>query len=72
MEKSSNWLEMPHELMMLNILTRLGDIDILNNVVKVCTTWWRICKDPAMWKAINIHKPDDGGDADYDLDRGGD
>ncbi|KAL4563532.1 hypothetical protein LXL04_027575 [Taraxacum kok-saghyz] len=68
MEESPNWLAMPHELM-TNILKRLGDVEILNTQVKVCTTWWRICKNPAMWKAINIHKPDDAdGDADYDFE----
>ena len=53
MEDSPNWLAMPEELM-ANILKRLRDVEILNNAVKVCTTWWRICKDPAMWKVIDI------------------
>lgn len=67
MEESPNWLEMPHELM-ANILQRLDDVEILNSALKVCTTWWRICKDPAMWKVIDMHRPIDARDVDYDLE----
>lgn len=52
--ESPNWVEMPKELM-ASILQRAGPIDILSNARKVCTTWRRICKDPAMWKVIDIH-----------------
>ncbi|KAL4563519.1 hypothetical protein LXL04_027562 [Taraxacum kok-saghyz] len=72
MEDSPNWLAMPEELM-ANILKRPRDVEILNNAVKVCTTWWRICKDPAMWKVIDIAAWDvgyyiDDGDVNYDLE----
>ncbi|KAG8365972.1 hypothetical protein BUALT_Bualt17G0027700 [Buddleja alternifolia] len=37
-----------------NILKRLDLVDILGNVQRVCTTWHRVCRDPAMWRAIVI------------------
>ena len=61
MEETPNWLEMPHEIIGM-ILLKLGALEILENAQKVCTTWRRICKDPAMWKVIEIihyfHVPD--------------
>ncbi|CAH1445290.1 unnamed protein product [Lactuca virosa] len=48
-----NWLELPSDVMS-NILYRIGPIDILENAQKVCTTWCKICKDPAMWRVIHM------------------
>ncbi|KAL4563529.1 hypothetical protein LXL04_027572 [Taraxacum kok-saghyz] len=66
-EKSPNWLEMSHELMS-NILERLDDVEILNSAMKVCTTWRRMGRDPAMWKVINMHKPARARNTNYDLE----
>ncbi|KAJ9565892.1 hypothetical protein OSB04_001858 [Centaurea solstitialis] len=53
MEETRNWVEMPDEIMGGMIFPRLGTLEILKNVEKVCTTWQRICKDdPEMWKII--------------------
>ncbi|KAI3741557.1 hypothetical protein L1987_59231 [Smallanthus sonchifolius] len=52
-EETPNWLQIPEELMAM-ILQRLDAVEILNSAQKVCTTWRRICKDPAMWKVINM------------------
>ncbi|KAI3709987.1 hypothetical protein L2E82_39760 [Cichorium intybus] len=52
-KESPNWLEMPHELM-VNVFQRLPTVEILNSARKVCTTWLKICKYPAMWKVINM------------------
>ncbi|GKD44929.1 F-box protein SKIP19-like protein, partial [Tanacetum coccineum] len=51
-----NWLELPSDVTS-NILYRTGVIDILENGRKVCTTWRKICKDPAMWRVINMNNP---------------
>uniref|UniRef100_A0A0D3E087 F-box domain-containing protein n=1 Tax=Brassica oleracea var. oleracea TaxID=109376 RepID=A0A0D3E087_BRAOL len=59
-----NWADLPSELT-LSILSRLDTIDILENAQKVCTSWHRVCKDPAMWRKIVI--PRDIGDLVYDL-----
>ncbi|KAK6150118.1 hypothetical protein DH2020_017643 [Rehmannia glutinosa] len=47
------WTELPRDLT-ANILGRLGVVDILENAQKVCTTWRTVCKDPAMWRVIDI------------------
>ncbi|KAK6150100.1 hypothetical protein DH2020_017625 [Rehmannia glutinosa] len=47
------WTELPRDLT-ANILHRLGAVDILENAQKVCTTWRTVCKDPAMWRVIDI------------------
>ncbi|KAJ9565694.1 hypothetical protein OSB04_001660 [Centaurea solstitialis] len=54
MEEKRHWLQMPDEIMGGMILRRLGAIDILMNAQKVCRDWRRICKDPAMWKMIDM------------------
>ena len=59
-----SWAELPSELTS-SILSRLSSIDILENAQKVCTSWHRVCKDPAMWRKIVI--PRDIGDLVYDL-----
>lgn len=68
-EETPNWLQMPHELMTM-ILQRLEAVEILNNAQKVCTTWRRICKDPSMWKVINMLESVVSWDpeSDYDLE----
>ncbi|XP_071688912.1 putative F-box/LRR-repeat protein 9 [Rutidosis leptorrhynchoides] len=48
---TANWVELPADLTG-NILQRIGMFDILQNAQKVCTTWRKICKDPAMWRVI--------------------
>ncbi|XP_071688562.1 F-box protein SKIP19-like [Rutidosis leptorrhynchoides] len=55
---TANWLELPTDLT-ANILQRIGMFDILNNAEKVCTTWRKICKDPAMWRVISMDNPSD-------------
>ncbi|KAJ9566035.1 hypothetical protein OSB04_002001 [Centaurea solstitialis] len=66
MEETRNWLEMPREIMGGMILQRLNVVEILTSVQKVCTTWRRICKDPAMWKVIDMHHC---FDARYDIEK---
>ncbi|KAJ9565971.1 hypothetical protein OSB04_001937 [Centaurea solstitialis] len=63
-EETPNWLEMPDEITGI-ILQRLGAVEILKNAQKVCRNWRRICKDPAMWKVIDI----DASDTDYDIEQ---
>ncbi|CAG7859810.1 unnamed protein product, partial [Brassica rapa] len=59
-----NWSELPYELM-ASILSRLDTIDILENAQKVCTSWHRVCKDPAMWRKIDFRY---FGDKKYNLE----
>ncbi|KAJ9565947.1 hypothetical protein OSB04_001913 [Centaurea solstitialis] len=58
-DETRNWLEMPDEIMGGMILQRLNAVEILESAQKVCMNWRRICKDPAMWKVIDM-------DTDFD------
>ncbi|GAU42086.1 hypothetical protein TSUD_134700 [Trifolium subterraneum] len=49
-----NWLDLPRDVTS-NILQRLGTIEIVTSACQVCPLWWNICKDPLMWRTINIH-----------------
>ncbi|EOA22567.1 hypothetical protein CARUB_v10003228mg [Capsella rubella] len=62
-----NWAELPSELTSL-ILGRLGAVDILENAQKVCTPWRRICKDPSMWKKIDLRDLGNREMEDLDFD----
>ncbi|CAH8354455.1 unnamed protein product [Eruca vesicaria subsp. sativa] len=48
-----NWAELPPELTS-SILHRLGAIEILYSAQKVCRSWRRVCKDPSMWRKIEM------------------
>ncbi|KAJ9565948.1 hypothetical protein OSB04_001914 [Centaurea solstitialis] len=65
MEKTRNWLQMPEEIMGGMILQRLNAVEILESVQKVCRNWRRICKDPAMWKIIDMYHCFDGLSTHY-------
>nr|XP_043629262.1 F-box protein SKIP19-like [Erigeron canadensis] len=52
-QPTRNWLDLPSDVM-ANILSRIGVFDILDNAQKVCTTWRRICKEPAMWRVVSM------------------
>ncbi|KAJ9565768.1 hypothetical protein OSB04_001734 [Centaurea solstitialis] len=69
MAETRNWLEMPEEIMGGMILQRLGAVEILESAQKVCRTWRRICKDPAMWKVIHMHDSSDDWDTEYDISK---
>lgn len=47
------WVELPLEVT-ANILRRLDVFEILECAQLVCTTWWRVCQDPATWRVIKI------------------
>ncbi|KAL3634254.1 hypothetical protein CASFOL_021308 [Castilleja foliolosa] len=47
------WIDLPRDVM-LNILSRLGPVEILKNAQKVCTTWRSVCSEPSLWRVIEI------------------
>ncbi|KAL8113284.1 F-box protein SKIP19-like [Apium graveolens] len=65
--KKTNWLDLPDDVT-ANILQRLGPVEILGSAQKVCTAWCRICKDPAMWRVIDMQNHGDFSDMPYDLE----
>ncbi|KAK8662006.1 hypothetical protein V6N13_091594 [Hibiscus sabdariffa] len=51
--ETRDWLELPSEVT-ASILSRLGAIEILNSAQTVCSQWRNICKDPSMWRSIDM------------------
>jgi hypothetical protein len=60
------WVELPEDVM-ASILKRVGAIGILTNVERVCKTWRNICKEPSMWRSIDMRNLGDIWDMDYDM-----
>ncbi|CAM8890721.1 unnamed protein product [Rhodiola kirilowii] len=65
-EGSRNWLELPPEVT-ATILQKVGVVDILNNAQRVCTSWRSICRDPSMWRSIDLQL-DLGFDSEFDVE----
>ncbi|XP_050368507.1 F-box protein SKIP19-like [Argentina anserina] len=63
-----NWLELPPEIT-ASIISRLGAIEILTAAEKVCRSWRAICKDPLMWRTIDMRNDGDLHDMTYDLEK---
>ncbi|KAH6773488.1 hypothetical protein C2S51_011892 [Perilla frutescens var. frutescens] len=59
------WIELPGDVT-ANILQRLNPEEILESAQKVCTTWRKVCQDPAMWRVIDFKTWIDAFD-EYDL-----
>lgn len=53
-----NWLELPKELTTI-ILQKLNTIEIVTSASPVCSLWWNICKDPLMWRTIDMIEDSD-------------
>ncbi|CAH8358371.1 unnamed protein product [Eruca vesicaria subsp. sativa] len=66
-EPIRNWSELPPELIS-SILLRLNSIEILEKAQKVCRSWRRVCKDPSMWRKIDMYNDGDLGSMGYDLE----
>ncbi|KAL0746400.1 hypothetical protein Bca101_028402 [Brassica carinata] len=66
-EQPRNWAELPPELIS-SILLRLNSIEILETAQKVCRSWRRVCKDPSMWRKIDMDNDGDLGSMGYDLE----
>ncbi|GLT67390.1 hypothetical protein SLA2020_397040 [Shorea laevis] len=64
--ETRNWLELPRDVTAA-IISRVGIIEILDNVQKVCTLWRDICNDPSMWRSVDFH--DVGKLWYYDLEK---
>ncbi|KAE8702146.1 F-box protein SKIP19 [Hibiscus syriacus] len=64
--ETCNWLELPPEVTAL-ILSRPGAIEILNSAQNVCSQWRKICKDPSIWRSIDMRNSGDLHDKDYGL-----
>ncbi|XP_041995934.1 putative F-box/LRR-repeat protein 23 [Salvia splendens] len=47
------WIELPWDVT-ADILQRLGSEGMLTSAQQVCTTWWKVCKDPSLWRVIDF------------------
>ncbi|KAM7269936.1 hypothetical protein ACFE04_030143 [Oxalis oulophora] len=65
--ESRNWLDLPDEVT-AKILMKLSVIEVIENAQKVCVSWRRICKDPSMWRHIDMSNLGDLHDKFYDLE----
>ncbi|KAK8671379.1 hypothetical protein V6N13_037975 [Hibiscus sabdariffa] len=63
-----NWLELPPDVT-ASILSRLGAVEILNSAQSVCSQWRNICKDPSMWRSIDMWNLGDLHAMPYDLEK---
>ncbi|KAL1537577.1 putative F-box/LRR-repeat protein 23 isoform X2 [Salvia divinorum] len=50
---SPPWIELPADVT-ANILQRIGAEEMMSSAQKVCTTWWKVCKDPALYRVIDF------------------
>ncbi|XP_071711784.1 putative F-box/LRR-repeat protein 23 [Rutidosis leptorrhynchoides] len=55
MSSTTDWFNLPFELK-FKILDRVGRRDILVNAQNVCTDWYKVFKDPLMWRSINLSR----------------
>ncbi|XP_021862704.2 putative F-box/LRR-repeat protein 23 [Spinacia oleracea] len=56
--KNRNWLDLPDEIWFM-ILSKINTIDIIENVQLVCTMFHNFCKQPTMFKVIDMTVPND-------------
>ncbi|KAK9706985.1 hypothetical protein RND81_07G165300 [Saponaria officinalis] len=50
-ENYRNWLELPRDIILM-ILMKLQQVEIMDSVQFVCKPWYDLCKDPVMWRTI--------------------
>ncbi|XP_028759197.1 F-box protein SKIP19 [Neltuma alba] len=51
--ETRNWLDLPRDVT-ASILLKLGAVEILTSAQHVCTSWRSICKDPVIWRTIDM------------------
>ncbi|QHO18193.1 hypothetical protein HN51_061020 [Arachis hypogaea] len=49
-----NWLELPRDVMSA-IFVKVGAIEVLRNVRRVCSEWRNLSEDPIIWHTIDMH-----------------
>ncbi|XP_024018927.1 F-box protein SKIP19-like [Morus notabilis] len=59
-EPLRNWLELPREVT-ASIFSRLVATEILKTIQFVCRSWFDICKDPLVWRKINMYNLGEAG-----------
>ncbi|XP_049377866.1 F-box protein SKIP19-like [Solanum stenotomum] len=63
------WVELPPDITS-SILQKVGPIEMLKSADKVCSTWRRLCHEPAMWRVVKMHNAGaDFWDREDDLEK---
>lgn len=62
------WLELPRDITAA-ILHKLGAIEILTTAQRVCKAWHSVCRDPSMWRCIDMKNTGDLWEIPYNLER---
>ena len=47
------WSELPAEIL-VNVFMCLDMLDLIVNVSRTCRSWRAACKDPALWKRVDL------------------
>ncbi|XP_047971476.1 putative F-box/LRR-repeat protein 9 isoform X1 [Salvia hispanica] len=47
------WIDLPLDVT-ADILHRLGAAEMLETAEKVCKTWRSVCRDPSMWRVVDV------------------
>lgn len=66
-EQLRNWLELPMEVT-ASIFSRLVATEILKTIQFVCKSWFDVCKDPLVWRKIDMYNIGETG-SNLSLDR---
>ncbi|KAF5188122.1 F-box protein skip19, partial [Thalictrum thalictroides] len=51
-----NWLDLPHDVI-IQIFLKLGVVEILYNVQRVCSLWRKLAKEPQLFRCIDMRNP---------------
>ncbi|XP_042038253.1 putative F-box/LRR-repeat protein 9 [Salvia splendens] len=52
-EVAPPWIDLPLDVT-ADILHRLGAAEMLETAEKVCKTWRSVCRDPSMWRVVDV------------------
>lgn len=54
-EATPPWQDLPREITTA-ILQKLGPLEILTAAQYVCTAWRSVCREPSMWRSIDMRE----------------
>ncbi|KAL4349065.1 hypothetical protein HN51_030124 [Arachis hypogaea] len=66
-DEHRNWLDLPRDVVSA-IFVKVGTIEVLRNVQRVCSLWRNVSRDPLIWRTIDMHALGDLTDSDDILD----
>ena len=67
-EAAPPWPELPREITAA-IMHKLGAIEVLTTAQRVCTAWRSVCRDPSMWRCIDMQNTGNLWEVPYNLEK---